>query len=75
MQSHEIEVKNKNGKTLTVSVEHYESNVGELTPTMDKKEVDAYCKKHHATKSAAVKAMQEEDKEKMEKEALKNKSR
>jgi len=75
MEKHEIEVKNKAGKKLTVAVEVYEANSENLTPTMDKKEVDAYCKAHHEAKDKAREKLAGEDKVKMEKEALKNKSR
>ena len=75
MKAHEIEVKNKNGKTLTVSVEYYEANSAELKPTMDAKEIKAYCEAHHKARSEAVEKMQAEAKKKMEKEVLKNKGR
>lgn len=63
MKSHEIEVKNKAGKKMIVSVEHYQANAGDLTPTMDKKDVDAYCEKHNKAK-AEQKAKMLEDAEK-----------
>ena len=81
MQSHEMSVKNKLGKTLTVSVEHYEANTSDLTPVDDNgedmaaKDIKARTASHYKTKESAVAEMQEADQKKMEKEALKNKGR
>ena len=74
MESHEIEVKNGKGKKLIVSIEMFEANAGELKPTMDDKEAKAHCEAYHKAKSAAVKKLDEENKVKMERETLKNKS-
>lgn len=62
MKEHELEVENKEGQELTVSIEHYKANKGELTPLGDEKEIKAHIDKH------------EKAKVKMEKEQLKNKS-
>lgn len=57
MKSHEIEVKNSKGHQSIVSVEHYLANKTALTPTMDAKDVDAYCKKHTDAKAKAKKEL------------------
>lgn len=75
MQTHELEVTNNKNKKLIVSVETYEANSSILTPTMGKKEAEAFCKTHHTIKDKERAKLAEANKAKMEKEALKNKSR
>jgi hypothetical protein len=74
-KSHELEVKNKMGKSLFVSVEYYEENKNDLTPVMEAKDVKTHCTDHHKTKESAVSEMKAQEQKKMEKEALKNKGR
>ena len=66
MKAHEIKVKNKSGKEITVTVPYYEANQGELTSLMDAKETKTYCDAYHKAKA--------DEKKKMEAEQLKNKS-
>lgn len=75
MKSHEIKVKNKDGIESTVSIEHYLANKTQLSPVMEDKELKSHIEAHEKEKTEARAKLAEENKVKMEKEALKNKGR